>query len=96
MYLYRKRIGGLSQAEVHEIRMEMKSRTGSDYSGKRNDSGFRLEMDVEPLFVSMALYDSRERKKVWLETNSWYCLPNVRRDFMLYLHSCSCEEGNCV
>ena len=45
-----------------------KSRTGSDYSGKHNDSGFRLEMDVEPLFVSMALYDSRERKKVWLET----------------------------
>ena len=62
--MYRKRIGGLSQAEVNEIRMEVKSRTGSDYSGKRNDSGFRLEMDVEPLFVSMALYDSRERKKV--------------------------------
>ena len=25
---------------------------------------YRLEMDVEPIFVSMALYDSRERKKV--------------------------------
>ena len=50
-------------------------------------------MDVEPLFVSMALYDSRERKKVlaWdgilLRVRIWG-IQNFLRDMVLYLHSC--------
>lgn len=29
------------------------------------DHGFRFEPEIEPMFITLSLYDFKERKKVW-------------------------------
>lgn len=55
-----------------------------------NSNSCRLEMEVEPVFVSMALYDSRERKKV---TKSPQTFSNLH---VLPLTLCMCGLSNYV
>ena len=35
-------------------------------------NSFRLELEVEPIFASMALYDAKERKKVRLAVKQFF------------------------
>ena len=56
---------------------------------------FRLELEVEPIFASMALYDAKERKKVKLAVVQIFRISFRRTSRMkTMIHDCLYEIVN--